>query len=314
MKGLACKEAKNNLSAYLDGELLPELSLKIENHLKACRYCQDDFSQLKGLKESLQSLVSGSAVEPPEFSPEEITAKLPKYEWGIFTDPLIRQMALGVCTILIISAGISGVFFRPHPLEFLTITKLFGEAEEYTQDNLWQPIKPNSLLGSPGLLRTSDKSNLKIQIQNNSGLLLNAKSLLEIRQLHPYLELNLPQGELLVFLAKPHPKVIIQTPSAQIQTLGTFFKVFVGADSTEVKVLEGKVKLIDPVKNATLRIISPREKAMIFNSQPLVAARLLPQEIKMLEEEFQGTNLSTELNEPIIKKKSFILWREVNSE
>ncbi len=63
---MICRDVNNNLSAYLTGELKPQLNKKVEEHLKVCESCSTELSEIERLYKRLDGL---ETVEPsPDFA------------------------------------------------------------------------------------------------------------------------------------------------------------------------------------------------------------------------------------------------------
>jgi hypothetical protein len=108
-----CKDVDRLLTDYLEGELAPQDTELLEQHLAACRQCRGELEIRRKMRESLaQSLIlSTSRIEPPSGSWERITEKaginkehqkkLPrKLNMAIFTAPL------SICLLVILALGL----------------------------------------------------------------------------------------------------------------------------------------------------------------------------------------------------------------
>ena len=315
MRKVSCKEIKNTLSGYLDGELLAESNLLIKNHLQECQSCQEIFLKLKNLHETLRLLAQSSpSCELPVTITEKIASRLPKYELGIFTDPVMRQVTVVICMVLLLFVGglkLIQPFKVVSPAGSL-VAQVQGEAERF-KDNQWQLIGPSFPLEPQSILKTNAGSNLMIQLQGGGMLFIKENSLLEIKGLAAEVEFSLNQGGLLVFVVKSslERKFVIHTPAAQIQVYGTRFKVFVDEKSTGVEVLEGEVELKNPIKNEIFGTLKQFEKTLILRGQiqSLATKELLPEEIEALRSEFELRGLLPKVKKPITPR--IILWREI---
>jgi len=69
---LTCDRWREDLSAWLDGELAAELQGPLEAHLKACAGCRRELAQLQALDAALGGL---SAPVPPRI-PEKVLARI----------------------------------------------------------------------------------------------------------------------------------------------------------------------------------------------------------------------------------------------
>lgn len=67
-----CPKVRDHLSAWLDGELAPEVRSLLDRHLEACAGCRRELAQLEALEQALASL---TAPAPPGL-PEMVLARL----------------------------------------------------------------------------------------------------------------------------------------------------------------------------------------------------------------------------------------------
>lgn len=310
MRKISCRGIRNNLSAYLDGELSPAENLEIEKHFPICPSCKEFFSQLKSAKEALNSLAKDIPTQEPAIDIlAEVTAQLPRYELGIFTDPLICRIAAGMAMVLVLFVGwlqfkpISPAIFPSQTL----VAQIQGEAQIY-QNNQWQKLENYANIRPNEMLRTKDDSHLRIHLPDKSSLLLKEEALLEIKSLGPELGFSLIKGEILVSVVKGNP-LFIQTPQAKIWVGGTAFKVLADEKRTLVEVLAGEVKI---KAEAKAKITLKESEKIVINAQTqtFLVSRLSPEELKALEKEFAQANLYSEKKSGR-GKRTIILWREI---
>jgi anti-sigma factor RsiW len=72
---IKCPEVQDQLSAWLDGELAPEVAAGVARHLENCDGCRRELAQLEALEQALGSLPE--AALPPGL-PEKVRARLPR--------------------------------------------------------------------------------------------------------------------------------------------------------------------------------------------------------------------------------------------
>lgn len=53
---MKCPEVQDHLSAWLDGELPPEASARVDRHLEACDACRRELAKLEALEQALAAL------------------------------------------------------------------------------------------------------------------------------------------------------------------------------------------------------------------------------------------------------------------
>lgn len=290
-----CRNIKKSLSAYLDRELSSEQNSLIEKHLQDCPTCQKDLSALKSLQKELNALAQITPLqEPPIDLPEKILLGLPNYDLGIFTDPALRRIAIGITLVLILFTG--GLKFFQKPSAIIPSQNLISKIET-----------------APRIIETKSDENQKIALTDGSAIFLKENSLLEIKDVAPDIELILNRGEALFSVIKSSlgRNFIIQTPLIKMQILGTLFKVNIEEKGTEIIVLEGALKLSYLFKEETLGIVKENEKTVITSGQiqPFTTKILSQEEINILKEEFVLAKLVKK--EPVSKKPKIIWWREI---
>lgn len=117
-----CQEIQNELSAYVDGELSPELRTQIDAHVGSCPQCRERFAELKKLAAGVSALPK---LQP---APEFLTAVRRKIARGeepgdaSWVDLLFRaswpRVALGaaaVIAVLILLTDMSRPLWRRQP-------------------------------------------------------------------------------------------------------------------------------------------------------------------------------------------------------
>jgi hypothetical protein len=115
---MTCKGINNLLSAYLDGLLPREEKMRVEEHLKSCSLCSQDFAGLKKTVDLLQNLPE---VEPPPFFEQRIMAAIReegKQKDGIlrkFFFPLHIKIPLQALTTILITVFAFYVYQKSDP-------------------------------------------------------------------------------------------------------------------------------------------------------------------------------------------------------
>jgi anti-sigma factor RsiW len=91
-----CLEVQNNLSAWLDGELAPEVMSQVELHLEGCAGCRRELALLTALEQALGALPAPL----PQGLPEKVRARLarPSRLWW-------RNLALAASLVVGIYLG-----------------------------------------------------------------------------------------------------------------------------------------------------------------------------------------------------------------
>jgi anti-sigma factor (TIGR02949 family) len=68
-----CYQVRRELSEYLEGDLTPELRVRIEDHLERCRHCTAVYD---GMKNVVQLLSNEKAIELPKGFSERLYRRL----------------------------------------------------------------------------------------------------------------------------------------------------------------------------------------------------------------------------------------------
>ncbi len=106
---MKCPEVRDHLSAWLDGELTPEVGGLIDRHLESCVACSRELAQLEALDTALEAL----PLSAPPGLPEKVQARLkrPRRRWW-------QSMALAASLVLgIVLGGSLARDFYPAPQE-----------------------------------------------------------------------------------------------------------------------------------------------------------------------------------------------------
>jgi anti-sigma factor RsiW len=104
-----CLEVRDSLSAWLDGELAPEVRALVDRHLQGCAGCRRELAQLEALEEALGAL----PVMAPAGLPDQVLSRLrrPRRQWW-------QSLALAASLILgIFLGGALTRNFYPLPAE-----------------------------------------------------------------------------------------------------------------------------------------------------------------------------------------------------
>lgn len=91
-----CLEVQDRLSAWLDGELAPEVMTQVERHLEGCAGCRQELALLTALDQALGDLTA----PVPAGLPEKVRARLrrPSRRWW-------QNLALAASLVLGIFLG-----------------------------------------------------------------------------------------------------------------------------------------------------------------------------------------------------------------
>lgn len=314
MDKIRCQEVRANLSAYLDNELSQERKLFVSKHLEECASCRNLSLDLQLLRETLRYVSKKVPKEKPTIS-QDVLRRLPKREFGILTDPVMRSGLL-TAAIVILCFAVGLNIERESGMKSagcLFATQIEGDAQLFRAKK-WGPVEANSKIPAPAFFRTKPGADMTLQ-SDNSFFFLKEGGFLEVLRFSPDIELTLEKGTLLVFAVPSLTtrKIRINTLEAQVEVSGTIFKVRSDDNSTKVEVLQGDVNLRDPVTGKLFVTLKELSRATVFSKTQhvFINEELSEHEIAMLKEDFTDAGLLKKNNEPGVKKGAVIFWREI---
>jgi anti-sigma factor RsiW len=96
-----CLEVQENLSAWLDRELAPEVMAQVEHHLESCALCRREAARLEALEQALGAL----PMPLPQGLPEKVRARLvrPRWRW---------RQSLALAAALVVGIYLGGTLAR----------------------------------------------------------------------------------------------------------------------------------------------------------------------------------------------------------
>ncbi len=113
---MKCPKVQDHLSAWLDGELAPEVAAAIARHLESCAGCCRELAQLEALEQALGALPP--AALPPGL-PEKVGARLPR-------PPRRGWQSLALAASLVLGILLGGAMAR----DFYPLTRDTGVEPE----------------------------------------------------------------------------------------------------------------------------------------------------------------------------------------
>jgi len=128
-----CKECRNKLLNYLDGQISEENSLRISQHLKICPSCEEYAGYLR---QHLDLIEAEKKMEPKPFLYTRVKsrmastgAQLPKKIWSATLQPALFSILLMIAIFSGIKVG--QYFSKPVEFDFISesLTPLVNEME-----------------------------------------------------------------------------------------------------------------------------------------------------------------------------------------
>jgi anti-sigma factor RsiW len=100
-----CQQLEEAIEAYVDGELEPPVSSRLEGHLESCRGCRQEVARAHRLRESLRSLPGLEAPRPAVAAVLETAraeAASRKWSWLGFLSPRPVLAGLAAAALLVV--------------------------------------------------------------------------------------------------------------------------------------------------------------------------------------------------------------------
>jgi len=178
---------------------------------------------VKAAERVLAELRESRVTRPDRVTPE--TVRKPA-RWRVAAVSAAAGLVLGVVLAWIAfgpaSKGVSGspLDIRIMALEGTVLVQHRGSAT-------WRELSAGADIYAGDSLLSSASSRLTLGLMDESTLLLEPNSDLEVKHYDGGAEFILDQGELVADLRSPHPPFMIRTPQGAVEALGTKFRVAV---------------------------------------------------------------------------------------
>src|SRR5262245_18541978 len=225
------------LSAYLHGELRPEESRRVSEHLMNCRRCRDEYEEIKfGARLATRLSENSGRAQAPSQASERIWAELERMTCGAGAarrTPQRRLMigrrpltiALAGAATLVIAFGVFW-FYPRSPRPALDVTRIDGA-----------PRIGSKTVGEAGKLRvgewlvTDDSSRAEIRVGEIGQVQVDPGSRVRLVEAKADVHrLALARGKMQAFIWAPPRQFYVDTPSAVAVDLGCAYTLEVGDD------------------------------------------------------------------------------------
>jgi Putative zinc-finger/FecR protein len=221
------------LSAYLHGELRPEESRRVAEHLLICRRCRDEYEEIKFGAQLAARLSSdlGSAR-----APAELWHEMEEAVWGAAAPrrrpaPARRPFTIALAGAALVALSLAGFWFYPRaprlePGPALDVTRIEGA-----------PRIGSKTVGEVEKLRvgewlvTDDSSRAEIRVGEIGQVQIDPGS--RVRLVEAKTDehrLALARGKMQAFIWAPPRQFYVDTPSAVAVDLGCAYTLEVGED------------------------------------------------------------------------------------
>ena len=127
-------DMQKKINAYIDGELNKKEFTRIQEHLKECRYCQNEVRALNKINSFLSDYQNESV---PEFLNDKILSTVGKHPISQGKTILLRNVSRFSIAASVLLALFSGIFLSN--FTFSNNTTLYAENTEieFAQDSLY---------------------------------------------------------------------------------------------------------------------------------------------------------------------------------
>ena len=147
---MKCTEIEKQINSYVDDELNPSLTDKVETHLKECHACEETFESLQTLRQILEKDISVPASSKLDgrvmqaFARHHETKQRKKWQAVIFGQIVIPKPAFAVALLLfVLFAGLAFQFGK------MTATKTQSDVQVAEAANQLQRIPEPNISSNP---------------------------------------------------------------------------------------------------------------------------------------------------------------------
>ncbi len=223
------KHVVQHLSAYLHGELAPELNSQIENHLRECRRCRADYETIR-FGARMASLLTPSSAPQSMWSEIQQQGSRKPYWFG--------QLAAGVAALAVVAA-FSWILARSTPDNPRNTAGAAGSWEVASLRGT--PRIQNIAISGAGdlhvgeTLQTDESSQAEVRIASIGKLTVdpNTKLRLIITKADEH-RVALDHGKVEAITWAPPRLFVVDTPSARAVDLGCIYTLEVQKDGSSL--------------------------------------------------------------------------------
>jgi hypothetical protein len=227
------------LSAYRHGELSPEESRRVAEHLTDCRRCRNEYEEIKfgaalmerlaseqapaGLWDELEAMLEEKATLPGRLGGVEAARKVSFWEAAI-------KLSAAVAALLIIGLGVFWFQSKTTPRPSWEVTRIEG-----------QPVVGSKVIGEVGRLSlgewltTDEESRARIDVGQIGLVTVEPNSRLKLAEARDEEHrLAMTRGKMSALIWAPPRQFYVNTPSAVAVDLGCAYTLEVNEDGQAV--------------------------------------------------------------------------------
>ena len=125
-----CEEARRKLNAYLDGELAPERSAFISEHLQACAQCAEELGRLRSLNRLLDAVPGLTAPEGLARAVRERTTRDAPERMVVLAERRAARRLVRVAAMLALAVGVLAGAWMGHSVSQVKADQLTASVLE----------------------------------------------------------------------------------------------------------------------------------------------------------------------------------------
>lgn len=218
----SCGDVQQLLGSYRDGTLSGARSLLVEDHLRDCRACRNQFR-------------NGAATETVDWSAPKVSRARPWRPQGM-------GWALASCfAVLVCAFFIYKVYWQVPPGVRAEVQSIDGAAY-LISDSGDRRLQAGDALREGEHLRTAGGARAVLRLTDGSTVEMNERSVVGVGARGRNMTVSLEDGAVIVQAAmRTSGHLYVKTPDCRVAVTGTVFSVDSGIKGSRVAVLQGSV-------------------------------------------------------------------------
>ena len=228
-----CEKQKKIIESYIEGELNDAAKMQLEEHVKDCSGCREEYTKAQTLALVLdESFHPESSDEQAADSVLASISQLPTRDKGAPKFLTFGRIAAGIIIaaglILSFLAGRTSMLWKPDTLAqtAYAIQEFQGTVlVKHSNSDIWLPLTTDSTIYTGDQFLSTPDAQITLTTNNDSSIELKENSMLVLDITPDETNLHLLHGILDVDLASPHGPFFVTTPHGRAEALGTKFTV-----------------------------------------------------------------------------------------
>ncbi|HEX2973556.1 MAG TPA: FecR domain-containing protein [Tepidisphaeraceae bacterium] len=242
---MTCSECRQWFEAAVEGSIGPDDRLILEEHVRQCPACRQEYDRLLQTEALLQAAftpqtparqaintISERLSSQAAPAPLNATAAAGFWTWRrALSSAAAIALAVGLVSgywIARLKSIPTAATTASGPVVPIQVADVKGSVLlKRASDRVWCELAAASALRVGDVFQASPNSQLTLSFEDGSKLVLAANSRLALDHYNGGIRLNLSAGRMWASLNSPHPPFFVSTPSGQLEALGTEFTVSV---------------------------------------------------------------------------------------